>query len=268
MTWKSWVLFPFGKHKAFFRLKKLTFVPPEKRGKFKNSPLSFIFQFEKRSPEKLTASGDLNLVNGSEGSSGLVFVREELMKKTILAAILAVGSVASGMVEAGVLRFDVSGVTSSQGSLLGTFELDTATQDVSNISVTGISGLGSVAYSSGLGGFGRVFRDGTSPAPFDFATLELFTDPSFTTVVRLDIAGFNTVMPGLAVGDNITTAVSGIEIVAGVGSRAFSTSSIGITRLPDVVVGPGPSTVPLPAGLPLVLAGIGVFGVLRRKSKG
>ncbi len=186
------------------------------------------------------------------------------MKKLVLAAVLAVGTFTSGAAQAAILEFDVNGVFSGAGPLGGSFLFDTTTQLVTDIAVTGGVGFGSVAYDSATTAESLLVRDGTDAAPFDFTTIELYADASMTSLLQFNIFGFQTVMPGLAVGDDVFLGVDGIEIAAGVGSSAFIDSTIVITRLADPT-GPGPSPVPLPAGMPMLLASLGIFGLVQRK---
>ena len=185
------------------------------------------------------------------------------MRKLILAAALTAATFTTGVAKAALLEFDVTAVFHNNGDLSGGFLFDTSTQSVTDIGVTGGAGFGSVSYDSSAGSIASLIRDGTDAAPFDFTTIEIYFDAAKTTLLKFDIFGFNTVMPGLNVGDDIFLGTQGVEQVAGVGTNAFIDSTIVVTRLPDPVVNPG--AVPLPAGFPLMLVGLGAFGILRRK---
>ncbi len=67
---------------------------------------------------------------------------------------------------------------------------------------------------------------------------------------------------------NMTTGVMEISLLVGEGSFgarfALDIDTITVTD----VTGPRPSAVPLPAGLPLLVAGLGAFGVIRRHRSG
>lgn len=178
--------------------------------------------------------------------------------------VLAAGTIISGAAHAAVLEFDVDGVLSIHGALDGTFLFDTATQSVTEIDVTGMGGLGSLSYNSSSTASATLVRDGTDPAPFDFTTIELYFDATMSSLLQFNIDGFQTVMPGLAVGEELFLGTTGLEIASGVGSGAFIDSTIVVTRLLDP--DPAPSQVPLPAGLPLMLASIGAFGFLRLRT--
>ncbi|WP_368184677.1 hypothetical protein [Aestuariibius sp. HNIBRBA575] len=185
------------------------------------------------------------------------------MKNLLLAAVLSVGTLVSGTAKAAILEFDVSGVFSSAGSLGGSFLFDTSTQSITDINVIGGSGFGLIGYDSSLTAEASLIRDGTDPAPFDFTSIELYSDASHLSLLRFDIGGFQTVMPGLAIGATDFLGVTGIEIAAGSGSSAFIDSTIVVTRLAD----PGLPAVPLPPALPMLAAGIGLFGIARRKQR-
>lgn len=186
------------------------------------------------------------------------------MKKLIIAIILSTGTIASGAAQAEILEFDVSGIGTTAGTLSGIFLFDTSTQAVTDISVTGLAELGSVVYDSTATAESRLVHDGTDPAPFDFTQIELYFDSSLTTLLRFEIAGFQTTgSSGLLVGEQFSSVVTGIEIASGVGSRAFVNSSFVMKRLADP--NQGPTTVPLPAILPLMLAGFGALVLTRRK---
>ncbi len=191
------------------------------------------------------------------------------MKKLVFVAALAAAGFHTVSAQAALLEFDVSGVQiSATDSLSGSFVIDTATDAFSDISITGLSALGSVSYESSSLAGGVIIDDGTTSP---YANIEIYLDPAVRTtlfefnIIGLDLSStfaFN-VPTSFSVGSGLGNST---EIVAGVGSRAFlNSSTVSITRLDDPNPGPGPSAVPLPAGLPLLLAGLGAFGWMRRK---
>ncbi len=143
------------------------------------------------------------------------------MKALLFAAAIGAATFVTGAAHAALLEFDVNGVFHNNGDLSGEFFFDTSTQLVTDINVIGGNGLGSVVYDSSAGSTATLIRDGTDAAPFDFTTIEIYFDAAKTTLLKFDIFNFNTVMPGLSIGDDIFVGTDGFEQVAGVGTDAF-----------------------------------------------
>ncbi|MEM1232729.1 MAG: choice-of-anchor L domain-containing protein [Pseudomonadota bacterium] len=102
---------------------------------------------------------------------------------------------------------------------------------------------------------------------------DLFNDNDFgdfggSTPFDIEYDGFTDVFTASATGLNIGDVYTIDLIVSDVGDTAFDSAvfiqgeSFGGVTPPDT-----PSPIPLPASLPLMLAGLGVFGFLRRKMR-
>lgn len=174
------------------------------------------------------------------------------MKNTLIALTVGAATLVGGAAQAALLEFDVNGVPAfgptGFSGLSGTFEYDTTAMAFTDVSVTGAAGE---AYNSAF-----VLNNGVVSSG---VIIDFFGDAS--GFMTMELVPFNLVMPGLAVGDMAFLGVFGAEISGGE-IFDFIDGTVKVTRLPDPVIG---GEVPLPAGFPLLLAGLGAFAWVRRR---
>lgn len=179
-------------------------------------------------------------------------------------AALVAACIVGGQAHAVQLSFDLSGLTDAftGAGVTGGFDFDTDDLSFGAIDIGGISasyGAGSGVFRPGLevGGFGE-FDDGL----FQFTS----EDISFL----FSPTGLDLDDPGLAAGEMRTLA----DIIALEGmvnddfqladpfaaTSSLLTGDVVVTRQDDQV-----APIPLPAGLPLLLAGLGGLALIRRR---
>lgn len=182
------------------------------------------------------------------------------MSKTYLPAIVATLLAFANPTNAAVLNFDLTGLEDSFDILnpvSGGFTLDTDALSLSDVSLlTGLDTYASGSVVDGLG-FGL---------PTKFFLFESAMTTFFFGIDALDLG-----QPGLAVGESkIFDQIFAFESdqvtpdyqILLDGRFAVYFGNVGVTRLADTV-----AAVPLPASLPLLLAGLIAMGLMAARRK-
>jgi len=173
-------------------------------------------------------------------------------------SILAVSTVLTTgtTAQAALLEFDLGGLAPIFGTVAptGGFVFDTDAQDFSSIGLTTALNV----YGDGTGTVSPAGGAGVNQ-------LYGFTDGVAEFV--LDLFGFDTTMPGLLPGESGLAAGFGIEGPVAIPFTPFPSEfyngNVTVTRIDDG----GVATVPLPAGLPLLLGALGALGLGRRVAR-
>ena len=188
------------------------------------------------------------------------------MRKRLKVAALAAACTVAAQAQADPLSFDLSGLTDAffGGGVTGGFDFDPEDGTFGNVDIAGIS----ATYGAGSG----VFLPGAEVAGFGLFDDGLFRFSSGDVTLQFSLTGFDVAASGLAAGE--TRTLDGIIGAEGVfdadfqlvdpfaPSSAVLTGAVEVTRRADDVVAP----IPLPAGLPMLLAGLAGLAAVRRRA--
>lgn len=201
------------------------------------------------------------------------------MKKRISALVLStVLGTAALPAAAALLEFDISGLNiggvGNSYNLTGTgrvgpatFRFDTETGTVSDVAVES-------SYSGATYGYGYIAPPpyGDQIGLFGYDPTGTFSEIFLYINTRFDVTSYGF---SLAVGESSSFSPREAGELGFYDPSGTYTIVLGyagdptvtVTRLADPVTDPGPdlNAVPLPAGLPLMLAGLGVLGLVRRR---
>ncbi len=190
------------------------------------------------------------------------------MTKRLKAGAVVAACILAGQAQADALSFDLSGLADAffGGAVTGGFDFDGGAGTFGAIDIGGLS----ATYGAGSG----VFLPGAEIAGSGAFDDGLFRFASGGVELQFSPTGLDVADSGLAVGE--TRALTGIIGQEGVFNADFQladpfapgsallTGTVEITRLADAV-----APIPLPAGLPMLLAGLAGLagaGAVRRRA--